>query len=73
MREMNDFLGTLNNSDAVEDSNKSIQSADTDNAVPFYFLLKLDEKRRNEMLPTLKLVPLSYQITNSSEHSVASV
>ena len=44
MREMNDFLGTLNNSDAVEDGNKSFQSADTDNDCPFYFLLKLDEK-----------------------------
>jgi hypothetical protein len=37
MREMNDFLGTLNNSDAVEDSNKSIQSADTDNGHSIFY------------------------------------
>lgn len=44
MREMNDFLGTLNNSDAVEDSNKSFEVLILTMTVPFYFLLKLDEK-----------------------------
>jgi hypothetical protein len=41
MREMNDFLGTLNNSDAVEDSNKSIQSADTDNDCAILFFTEI--------------------------------